>query len=464
MKKHFTILLGLLVIFLSLFTSCNEEELDPNICKITVKSEGNGKVSITDYIGTSVNVLIGNRVQVVATPDEGCTFIGWYISGTESPVSTDTAFTFTTSESVILTARFAKHSILTIHPTGYGTILFKDSDGTIILAQDNTLIQVMLGYKVTVVATPYEDYYFVGWFINNEDTPVSTDTEYTFTVVEDITLTAKFNEYPTVTVYSSGNGNVSIKDTCGASKTFLPGTEVTVIATPYKDCDFIGWFDGNNDLPLSTDEEYAFTVEENILLKAKFEETYIDDYEYVDLGLSVKWATYNVGATKPEECGGYYSWGETKEKEEYYWSTYKWCNSSYYTITKYCTDNSYGIVDNKTILDPEDDVAHVKWGGCWRTPTLDELKELLNNCTWTWITINSAGGYTITGPNGNSIFLPAAGYLNGTKVNAKGGIGGYWSVALCSNDRAYVIHFGYTYHDWGGADRFYGSNVRPVCE
>ena len=87
MKKHISILLGLLAVFSSLFISCDENEIDSNICKITVKSEGNGTVSITDYIGTSVNVLIGKRMEVVATPDDGYAFIGWYITGTETPVS-----------------------------------------------------------------------------------------------------------------------------------------------------------------------------------------------------------------------------------------------------------------------------------------------------------------------------------------------------------------------------------------
>ena len=110
----------------------------------------------------------------------------------------------------------------------------------------------------------------------------------------------------------------------------------------------------------------------------------IDGHEYVDLGLpsGLKWATCNVDATTPEEYGGYYAWGETEEKENYCWNTYKWCNDSLSTLTKYCTDDSYGIiVDNKTILDPEDDVAHVKWGGSWRMPTIDEYKELIYNCS-----------------------------------------------------------------------------------
>ena len=124
-------------------------------------------------------------------------------------------------------------------------------------------------------------------------------------------------------------------------------------------------------------------------------------YEAVDLGLSVKWAAYNVGATKPEEYGGYYAWGETEEKSNYTWGTHKWCNGSYDTMTKYCTNSSYGTVDNKIVLDPEDDVAHVKWGGDWRMPTFGELHELYSNCTWLWITINGINGYKVTGPNGN---------------------------------------------------------------
>lgn len=188
MKKCISTLLGLLVIFSSLFVSCDENELDPNICKITVKSEGNGNVSISDYIGTSVNVLIGNRVEVVATPDEGWAFIGWYVSGTESPVSTDAAFTFTTSESVTLTARFAKLSDIIIRSEGNGSVAFKDSKGN--------SIAVLPGTEVTVLATPDEYCNFAGWFVDNEGNPISTDTEYTFIANKNITLTAKFNEPP----------------------------------------------------------------------------------------------------------------------------------------------------------------------------------------------------------------------------------------------------------------------------
>ena len=189
-------------------------------------------------------------------------------------------------------------------------------------------------------------------------------------------------------------------------------------------------------------------------------------YEAVDLGLSVKWATFNVGATKPEEYGGYYAWGETEEKENYDWSTYKWCNGDAYSMTKYCTSTSYGTVDNKTTLEPEDDVAHVKWGGSWRMATSDEQEELVNNCTWTWTTLNGVNGYTVTGPNGNSIFLPAAGFRNRSGVIFRGSCGYYLSSSLISNYRnyAYCLYFNSGGCGWVHSDRDGGRSVRPVSK
>ena len=187
-------------------------------------------------------------------------------------------------------------------------------------------------------------------------------------------------------------------------------------------------------------------------------------HEYVDLGLSVKWATCNVGATKPEEYGGYYAWGETEEKDDYDWDTYKWCNGSYDTMTKYC-ESDYGTVDNKTVLDPEDDVAHVKWGGSWRMPTKAEQDELCDSCTWTWTTQNGVNGYTVTGANGNSIFLPAAGYRKGTDLLISGG-GYYWLSSLCERDSLYaycLLFFSGRYDRYENIRRF-GYTVRPVCD
>ena len=186
----------------------------------------------------------------------------------------------------------------------------------------------------------------------------------------------------------------------------------------------------------------------------------------IDLGLSVKWASYNVGATKPEEYGGYYAWGETEEKSDYDWDTYKYCNGTYDSMTKYCTSSYYyyGTVDNKTTLEASDDVASVKWGGSWRMPTLSEQQELLNKCTWQWTTLNGVNGYRVTGPNGNSIFLPAAGYRNGTVVH-EWGSGYYWSSLLVSSYSYSACYLYFSSGSYGRNDdrRCFGLTVRPVC-
>ena len=192
-------------------------------------------------------------------------------------------------------------------------------------------------------------------------------------------------------------------------------------------------------------------------------------YAYVDLGLSVKWATCNVGANNPEDYGDYFAWGETTStKNTYDWSTYKYCNGSSSTLTKYNTSSSFGTVDNKTQLELSDDAARVNWGGSWRMPTDAEWIELMNNCTDTWTTQNGVNGYRVTSKtNGNSIFLPAAGFRFDSSRNDAGGYGYYWSSSLYTDDprQAWDVHFdfdsGVVSRDY--FNRYYGRSVRPVC-
>ena len=195
-----------------------------------------------------------------------------------------------------------------------------------------------------------------------------------------------------------------------------------------------------------------------------------NDHKFVDLGLpsGIKWATCNVGATKPEEDGDYFAWGETQPKDIYNWSTYKWCNGSGSTMTKYCTSSSYGTVDNKTTLELSDDAANANWGGDWRMPTIEEQEELLVECTWTWTTQNGVNGYKVTSPkNGNSIFLPLAGYREDSLFYIWRN-GRYWSSSLSTSFllRAYNVTF---YSNGLGNDvfgddvlRYLGQSVRPV--
>ena len=198
-----------------------------------------------------------------------------------------------------------------------------------------------------------------------------------------------------------------------------------------------------------------------------------DSHEAVDLGLpsGLKWATCNVGASSPEEYGDYFAWGETEPKEDYSWETYKWCMGSDKTMTKYCSKSSYGyngFTDYKKVLDLEDDAAHVALGGQWRMPTEDEWNELLTQCTWEWTTMNGINGKKVTGPNGNSIFLPPASFHSGPSIYSTEPYGNYWSSSCeaYSPDFAMFLDFGssnaFTY--MAGYGRFLGLSVRPVKE
>ena len=168
-------------------------------------------------------------------------------------------------------------------------------------------------------------------------------------------------------------------------------------------------------------------------------------YEWVDLGLSVKWATCNVGASSPSDYGDYYAWGETSTK-----SSYDEDNSK--TFGK-----SMGNIGGNSSYD----VARYRWGASWRLPTKAEFQELIDKCTWTWMTQGGHNGYKVTGKNGKSIFLPAAGWRGGTSPYYVGEYGIYWS---STPDESNSLCFRSSYHHVGWSSRYYGRSVRPVVE
>lgn len=225
-------------------------------------------------------------------------------------------------------------------------------------------------------------------------------------------------------------------------------------------------------------------------------------FEHVDLGLSVVWANCNVGANSPEEYGDYFAWGETTPsytgdsqavsptwktgKGGYDWSNYSLCNGSITTMTKYCSDSSYGIVDDKTVLErglegqsSNDDAASVNMGGAWRMPTSDEINELLNNTYNGWIV-----NYKSTGINGYifykkvsgkssfseyttddiHIFLPATGWRYQTSLNRVGQRGCYWSSSFSATSTysACCINFNKNAVGNGSDGRCRGFSVRAV--
>ena len=189
-------------------------------------------------------------------------------------------------------------------------------------------------------------------------------------------------------------------------------------------------------------------------------------YNAIDLGLpsGTLWADRNVGAATPEAYGDYFAWGETEPKGVYNWSTYKWYNGSYDTQTKYCTDSSCGIVDGKTSLELEDDAAFVNMGSEWRMPTYAEVQELYYKCSWVWTTQNGVQGYKVTGPNGKTIILPAAGWNSENGLESEGSFGCYWSSSLYEYYSYYssVLFFDSAYYNHSSISRFYGNTVRAV--
>ena len=179
----------------------------------------------------------------------------------------------------------------------------------------------------------------------------------------------------------------------------------------------------------------------------------------IDLGLpsGTKWSCCNVGASTPEGYGGYYAWGETEEKSVYNWDTYLYYNKQ----EKKCIPIGNDISGTKY------DVARVKWGAPWRMPTLKEIQELRSNCTREWTQQNGVNGIRATGPNGNSVFLAAAGYPRGEYLGSEGSCGYYWSGTLNSSSEGYACYLLFNSGDWNWGSlgsRDGGHSVRPVAE
>ena len=229
----------------------------------------------------------------------------------------------------------------------------------------------------------------------------------------------------------------------------------------------------------------------------------INGHEWIDLGLSVKWATCNIGASSPGEPGDYFAWGETEPKSEYSWENYKfWVSGKYMkaTFNKYCSGHEqnqeklvqtskfswFNIfsksntlqkkqdqIGNKLCLDLSDDAAHANWGSPWRLPTKKELDELVAECIWESALLDKMRCYKVTSNrNGNCIFLPLSGLRMDNKIQSLDYVGHCWSSSLKTDETytAYGINFGYssTFESdmvgWSSESRSYGLPVRPVSD
>lgn len=219
-----------------------------------------------------------------------------------------------------------------------------------------------------------------------------------------------------------------------------------------------------NDTPTSRNGQVTITSTGKSVVVSLWQNTIYSE-KAVDLGLSsgTLWATKNVGANTPEDYGYYFAWGETTSKSEYNWSTMKYWQSGTSSIdVKF---SKYNKSDNKSILDLSDDVANVSWGGSWRMPTNIEWVELINSCTWKWTTQNGKNGFIVKSKsNGNSIFLPAAGFQNTNGPENVGNIGRYWSsTAIVGSQSSWGVTFSSsTIGSNNTYFRYYGFTVRPV--
>ena len=257
-----------------------------------------------------------------------------------------------------------------------------------------------------------------------------------FTVTEDASANINITEGTTasyVVLFPNATANVDLKSNTSKKVNFEGGVEANKIY--YKHVSDMEYY------PLAW-EDYEEGPNAN-------------GHEYVDLGLpsGLLWATCNVGATAPEAYGNYYAWGDVKTKSSY-------TSSNYSTYNLEITDISGNA---------QYDAATANWGGDWRMPTKDEVNELRNNCTWTWTTQNSVNGYNVEGPNGNSIFLPAAGYYSYQSFKDAGTRGFYWTSSDYINDfgidnYAVSLTIKSTSYNNGGNDRGNGRSVRPVIK
>ena len=331
-------------------------------------------------------------------------------------------------------------------------------------------------------------YYVRAYAVNSKGTAYGEQVSFTTskTVVLPSVTTSTVTQITQTTAVAGGNvtsdGNASVTER-GVVYGKSPNPTISNLTNTIRPCGSgMGEFTYNmTDLQPSTTyyvrayatnekgtaygDEVSFTTKEQAYPSDGTE----NGYAYVDLGLSVKWATMNVGASKAEDYGSYFAWGETTTKSTYDWSTYKYCNGDYDLLTKYCNKSSYGnngFTDNKTQLELSDDAARANWGGSWRMPTDAEWTELREQCTWTWTTQNGKNGYKVTSKsNGNSIFLPAAGCRYDSSRNSAGINGNYWSSSLCMGIPYYAWSV-YFYSGYVGRNyncRYDGQSVRPVC-
>lgn len=471
------------------WASSNQSVATVTVGKVTAIGEGSATITASSG-GKSATCAITVKKKVIAVTSvelnktelalvEGDSDI---LEATVKPDdASDKTVTWTTSNATIATVDNGK---VTAEKEGTATVTAKAGEKTatcvIVVAKkvipvesielNKTTLTLIKGTTESLVATvkPDNATYEVTWSSSNEAVAaVDQDGKVTAVGGGEVAVTAQAGEKKAT---CSVMVTVPV-ESVSLDKTTLELWEnesVTIIATVLPDDatdKTVTWTSSDDAIATVLNGEVTAVKEGIATITAKAGEESAScsvtvnalHLEAVDLGLSVKWASFNLGAYAPEEYGNYYAWGEIETKSVFSWSRYIWCQGSSSSITKYNED------DCKTILDPEDDAAQVRLGGKWRMPTYDEWVELKARCNWTWTTQNGIFGYRVAG-NGNSIFLPAAGEQVDSNYREVGYMGFYWSCSLRKIEAytAWLLFF----NSDKVSETFYGRqngfSIRPV--
>ncbi len=371
----------------------------------------------------------GVITSISASANDGYLFRRWSDGETYNPR------TLSLTSNLTLTAIFEPIPTWTltllVSPAGAGTV---DGAGSYLETE-----------TASFSTAPNTGYRFLRW------SDGETDLSRSMRLTENTTLTAIYEAIPTYTITANVATGQGTYGTVTGGGTYYENTTATLRAQPNTGYRFTQWSDGVTTNPRTV------TVTANATYTAEFEEFHV---YWVDLGLpsGTLWAEVNVGAINPSDYGDYFAWGETAPKTTYNWSTYAYSNGTQYTLTKYNSSSSYGTVDNKTTLEAADDAATAILGNGAYTPTATQWSELINNTTATMTTQNGVRGMLVTGPNGNSIFLPAAGYKSGTGTNAITSYGYYWTASLNSSTNSSYAQ--YAYHNLSSNSRTVTTMLR----
>ena len=504
--KHINILIA----FAALAVACNPEVV---VTELPVKS-----IAIVQGDQT---LTVGQTVVLTATVDPESSIVDW-ASSDEAVVrvaSSGKAVALSAGRSVITAAARDKSASITVtvtEPASEPALSVTGGAEKITavsaLLQGRANVESMTGVVVGVQYSLYP-----GMLTNNSTVvevnnaennysarvmglePNSTYYYRSVLVQGDLTYVGETKEFKTKEVSSllttQAASGIEVKSAVVSGSVDLTDVEYETIS--YGICWGMTQTELDNDITISTvsDNVFSYTIAGLRGGKTYWYQTYVvidgnklfgaicsfttapSPYpqEPVDLGLSVKWASCNLGASKPEEQGDYYAWGEVEpyyisldpltwkdgKLEGYEWASYKWGDGT--TFTKYNNDSDYGEVDDKLVLDHEDDASYVLLEGEWRTPTIEECYELVTECDWEWSELNGVLGCVVSG-NGNSIFLPAAGYRYETLEvpDFLGEMGLYWSSSLRGGNSAYAFMFVEGAQEAGHEGRVAGFSIRPV--